>query len=98
MDGDETNRWAVYPIEKIEAAMKELSEAVTLARSRYHAPTDDLELDKILCPGCRDNMPKDSCVHLWADGTCYESCYATEQRKRALREYFANEKNHIVQG
>jgi hypothetical protein len=36
MDIDEGNRWAVYPIDKTEAANKKLSEAITIARQAQH--------------------------------------------------------------
>lgn len=100
---DQENRWAVYPIEKIEAAVKNLSEAIAEARSKVRAEqSGEDELNKILCPGCHDGLYKDGGWHVYMDGDTLEQCYATEQRKQALREYFAaesfNAKNHVVPG
>lgn len=90
---DEENRWAVYPIEKLEAAMKELSEAIAIARkAQIERARNEVELDRLICPGCMGGLYKDGITHIWADGLGQESCLATERRKQALRQYFANER------
>lgn len=93
MDINEENRWAVYPIEKLEAAMKNLSDAIAEARSRARIERrDEHELDKLMCPGCYSNLYLTGNTHIWADNEGMEPCLATEERKRRLREYFAGEK------
>jgi hypothetical protein len=95
---DEENRWAVYPIEKLEAAMKELSDAIRMAREVQRKQSDaevEIELDKLLCPGCHDGLYLDEGgTHIYLDGGNIEPCLATSERKRKLKEYFA--KNHTV--
>jgi hypothetical protein len=95
MDADSENRWAVYPIEKIEAAVRELSEAIVIARQAHayaqaRAVSDERELDKLICPGCHDGLYREGQIayHVWADGGSTEPCLATPERKKALREYF----------
>ena len=94
---DEENRWAVYPIEKLEAAMKELSDAIRMAREVQRKQSDgevEIELDKLLCPGCRDGLYREGYTHVYADGDQFEPCMATPERKLKLKVYFA--KNHTV--
>lgn len=97
MDINEENRWAVYPIEKIEAVMKELSEAIAIARrAQVERARNEVDLDRLICPGCMGGLYRDGLTHIWADGLSSEPCLATERRKQELREYFANEKNNPV--
>jgi hypothetical protein len=118
MDIDSENKWAVYPIEKIEQAMSALTEAIVMARqaqaqanaqkaqlraeqaqreinkkldAQATAVFGDRELNKLICSGCRDGLPRAGQVepyHMWADGGSTEPCTATPERKKALREYF----------
>lgn len=96
MNINEQNRWAVYPIEKIEAAMKNLSDAVAEARrlqaetrAQQTVPSDSLS--KLLCPGCRDKLYKDGpTTHIWIDGTRFETCLATPERLEAIRQWAAS--------
>lgn len=117
---DHENRWAVYPIEKIEAAIANLNEAIVLARNAQREAqakkqqaraeqalreiqmraeqtkreVTERDLDKMLCPGCRDCLPRDGSVepyHMWLGGGNTEPCLATTERKAQIRQYFAKE-------
>jgi hypothetical protein len=115
---DEENRWAVYPIEKIEAAIANLNEAIVMARQvqaeanarkaqaraelalkreqqvKALQECSERDLDKILCRGCRDHLPRMGDVepiHIWLDGCNTEPCTASPERKKQLREYFEKE-------
>lgn len=98
MDTDSENRWAVYPIEKIEAAIANLNEAITEARRvqresiiKQAKPIDENALNKLLCRGCQDHLTRYGeiePIHIWLDGCTTEACTATAERKLALKEYF----------
>lgn len=72
MDIELENKWAVYPIEKIEAAIANLNEAIVEARKaqreaaerKRQVRAEQLQLDRekslnlILCRGCQDKLPR----------------------------------------